>query len=889
MDTEVDLGGDKLESSGKNSVKSNNSNNSNSSNLFSSIGSIATQAASDITGMIANIRAEDVKQKASNMISAANNSQLGLQKSSDSYDDLNKQWQSTAYLNPISRNSLGYMNPWKVGGSALAASAQGFAAGASLGPIGAGVSAAASAATSLIGNLFKNKKIKEQTKRVNQARTKVNQFNQAALSNRALNIGNNVMSNLNANYSAYGGPINGAIGYNFMQQSLLNDQQRLDNQINRITSMPNSFMNEFALGGQSNGGYFSNGLTYIGEGGTHEQNPYGGVLMGHDEQGTPNLVEEGEYIWDDYVFSNRLKVPKQLHKIFRLGSKKSGYTFAEAVDFIQKESEERPNDPISNNALKKQIDKLIQIQENIRQKQQNDQSSSNMFWEGGDIVKNGVLTKAYKEGVLQPYLNSPGDYLEYMLDELYWDILDESATPEQVAIYKNLSKNPDLSPFLNGSQSVKDITDEFALQQMQKAIDSKYSKNGFLDLATYADAQKVKDNFAYDVSNVPIRSVQVDSDGNVQTTNIQLDGQDLLYSGSKRGLQKWLNEKDSNGVSRKQRLDAMGYNTEGSQITSLDKNNSVVNLKAPTKKSDNSSKKGTEIKTTYKVKTDDGYIEVNGTDLYEKPEYKNYKKANTYTDDKGNITYYWDPVQDKVSKSGFSNMRFAPILGNLGSVITDSLGVTNTPDYTEADAILASTQGLQYPSFTPIGNKIKLDPIDINYYADQVASQSAAAKRQIANQAGLNRGAAMAGLIAADYNGQNAWGEMLMKTAQENNKLKLQESTFNRETDQFNSQQGLQAAMARTQVDQLKQQGMQEAMKLHQAERQLMDTNKSSNLSGLFNSLGELGREQYAMDMINNNKALTYSQLGQYKDDLLQTGTGKKKQGGYLTIKNKRK
>jgi hypothetical protein len=34
--------------------------------------------------------------------------------------------------------------------------------------------------------------------------------------------------------------------------------------------MPNSFVNEFALGGNRNGGYFSNGLTYIGEGGTHE-------------------------------------------------------------------------------------------------------------------------------------------------------------------------------------------------------------------------------------------------------------------------------------------------------------------------------------------------------------------------------------------------------------------------------------------------------------------------------------------------------------------------------------------------------------------------------------------------------------------------------------------
>ena len=36
--------------------------------------------------------------------------------------------------------------------------------------------------------------------------------------------------------------------------------------------------------------------------------------MGVDEQGIPNLVEEGEVIFNDYVFSNRMKAPKNLKK-----------------------------------------------------------------------------------------------------------------------------------------------------------------------------------------------------------------------------------------------------------------------------------------------------------------------------------------------------------------------------------------------------------------------------------------------------------------------------------------------------------------------------------------------------------------------------------------------
>ena len=66
-----------------------------------------------------------------------------------------------------------------------------------------------------------------------------------------------------------------------------------------------------AFGGNllTNGAEWDNGITIIGNGGTHEENPFEGVQMGVDEQGIPNLVEEGEVIYDDYVFSKRMKVP----------------------------------------------------------------------------------------------------------------------------------------------------------------------------------------------------------------------------------------------------------------------------------------------------------------------------------------------------------------------------------------------------------------------------------------------------------------------------------------------------------------------------------------------------------------------------------------------------
>lgn len=116
----------------------------------------------------------------------------------------------------------------------------------------------------------------------------------------------------------------------------------------------------------SNGAVWDNGLTYIGNGGTHEENPMEGVPMGVDNQGTPNLVEQGEVVFNDYVFSNRLAVPDAIRSKYKLRGNKE-MTFADAAKKMAKESEERPNDPISKRGLMDSMSKLQQAQEMVRQ------------------------------------------------------------------------------------------------------------------------------------------------------------------------------------------------------------------------------------------------------------------------------------------------------------------------------------------------------------------------------------------------------------------------------------------------------------------------------------------------------------------------------------------
>ena len=120
----------------------------------------------------------------------------------------------------------------------------------------------------------------------------------------------------------------------------------------------------YALGGdlQAHGSDFSSGLAHINAGGSHEENPNDGVQMGVDNEGTPNLVEEGETVYDDYVFSNRILADEATKQMFKLPKKKD-ITFADISKKLEKEISERPNDPISEAGFKAQMQTLEEQQE----------------------------------------------------------------------------------------------------------------------------------------------------------------------------------------------------------------------------------------------------------------------------------------------------------------------------------------------------------------------------------------------------------------------------------------------------------------------------------------------------------------------------------------------
>jgi hypothetical protein len=191
-----------------------------------------------------------------------------------------------------------------------------------------------------IGAIVANKKAKEEAARLNILAEEANKRYLNNFNNAVSNTRNTMFNNSLLNISSYGGP-------------LFNHSEN-----------------------------FSNGVTFINEGGTHEQNPLGGVPVGVDQEGTPNLVEEGEVIWNDYVFSNRLKPTKRQLEKAGYGDKYQGLTFARIAEKLQEGSSERPNDAISNNSLNDSLSGLMVMQEEIRMKRRN---KENIFSNGGKV------------------------------------------------------------------------------------------------------------------------------------------------------------------------------------------------------------------------------------------------------------------------------------------------------------------------------------------------------------------------------------------------------------------------------------------------------------------------------------------------------------------------
>lgn len=410
----------------------------------------------------------------------------------------------------------------------------------------------------------------------------------------------------------------------------------------------------------TNGGVFSDGVTVVGEGGSHEENPLTGVPMGVAPDGQPNLVEEGEVIFNDYVFSNRLYPSEELLKSVNLPSKYKDNTFASIAEKINKEPKERPYDPIARRGLLANMSKLMQAQEEVKAIKEA-KTEGRQFAYGGDT-----------------------DWDPTLLDD---------------------------SPF---------TWEDY--------------------VATQGDAD-TKPN-------------------------------DAQPSSTRKGI-------------------------------------------------------------------------------------------------------------------GLDALRYAPALGAGVGVISDLFGWTNKPDYSNADMIVDAVSGLPTIEAEPIGNYLSYNPFDRDFYINKLNQQSSATRRALQNTSGGNRLNAQAGILAADYNYGQSIGDLARQAEEYNLAQRERVESFNRGTNQYNSESALRAAGMNQQNREMKLRAIMQAAGMREEAGARSSAAKSANLTNFFDSLGDIGREEFSRNMIESNPALGYtidrSGKVRYKKPKSGTKSKKKSKGGYLT------
>jgi hypothetical protein len=127
------------------------------------------------------------------------------------------------------------------------------------------------------------------------------------------------------------------------------------------------------------------GVTEFNAGGSHEENPYGGVPQGIAPDGAPNLVEQGEVKLSDiigqdnqYVLSNRIMIDAEHARQFNIPDSVVGMTYAAAFKKLYQPLKERNGNIEVKNEIAHLANAFMQAQDSIKAEQEAQQASAIM-------------------------------------------------------------------------------------------------------------------------------------------------------------------------------------------------------------------------------------------------------------------------------------------------------------------------------------------------------------------------------------------------------------------------------------------------------------------------------------------------------------------------------
>ena len=629
------------------------------------------------------------------------------------------------------------------------------------------------------------------------------------------NISTDILDSLESNYAALGGFINkysdgGSIHINPANRGKFNaTKKRTGKTTEELTHSKNPLTRKRAIFAQNashwkhafgghlntNGSDFMTGLTYIDNGDTHENNPYEGVPMGADSEGTPNLVEQGEVIFNDYVYSNRLQVPKAVRKKYKL---RDNMTFADAVKYLTKSYEERPNDSISRDTAMEVLADLANVQEAERANKEHN-SDKNISAYGGKINR-------FDDG---------GDTKE---TDFNWNNLGE--TP----LWNNLLEHPNQS-----SPTIFNNTWMPTAINPYKGVPNYYGYDKPFWMNDKGEYNKEYIDFINNVYNVDMFKKHLKDQFNWYDNATEEQKKSPRYAAIQNFIDTSPEWYENRNTIDDWAISDNLFNT--AKKLALDKDTGIMHV-------------GDMFAQYKRGKANslmpNGLFPNNLNDRIKTPDLiKNAGK------------------EEPPLYLGRSNeaLRYAPAIGLGAAVISDALGITNNPEYENAARIEAASRADYKPvGFERLGNYLKYKPFDTDYLLNRMDADAAASRRAIANQSAGNRGAAIAGILASDYNTIGRLGEAKIAADKENFARRAQVEEFNRATNQYNSQGALQADTANqgAYANALGRRltGLTTAAQMRQGIKDAAEANRAANISEFLSALGDIGYENKSMNII---------------------------------------
>lgn len=766
----------------------------NKDNIGDTIPSMASSIGGLAGSVISNAQTKDTSS-IDGQIAALKSYQVGA---SDN-DALMSEWGSFTPMDNISWRDI-KKSGGEQAGNVLGAMGSGATLGSVAGPLGTAIGAVGGLFAGLGGLFAGNRKAKKKARKLNREIDYANASALAKLNEAADRIDTQNDLTAMATYFADGGKIHikpskrgtftaaakkhGKGVQEFARQVLANKENYSPAMVKKANFARNASKWKHDMGGflfdnggnlmgivpndTQHGGIFSNGVTFIDEGKTHEENPYGGVPMGIAPDGQPNLVEEGEVKFNNYIFSNRLSPNEDILGLVHLPTSYANNSFALIAEKLSKESEERPNDPISKRGLNDSMTKLQMAQEIIKAQENQD----NLFAKGGHL---------FNKGGGYSYGNNPLNY--------------DRGINAQESYYNNPN-------YMNSRDYILNNWDSPEVQNWIQTI-------------LIPEVEQYNKSRGY---NRPFTITRNEYERG------SMDNQVGAIHNATRAFTIPNGERNSiiTGINPSQYFDGPVF-TEDNSPSWL---NTAIGMFNET------------------PSTTEDEIEV---------------------EDNGN--------------RGLSWLRYAPIVGSGIQAIADLFGA-NAPDYTNADIVGRSVDNLRTVGYTPINNYLAYRPFDRNYYANRLASQAGATRRALMNTSGGNRAAARAGILAADYDAQDALGQLFRQAEEYNLAQRQQVENFNRGTNMANAEMGLKAGIANQAQDKVRLQGRMAEANLREQADSISSQARSANLTNFLDNLGALGRESIEWNMVNS--------IPGFRTKISRDGRVRAN-GGYVTINKKRR